>query len=205
MTKKTQTKELTVAVVEKKLTPMIQQSKKLSIGSAKDMVTATEMVSEFKIQLKLVTDRMETLTKPAKEVVKAAEAIWKPFIVQAKEAIENIRNKQSEYQTEQVRITREKEAKIASNIKPGKGHLSFEVGVQKMQEIERPEESIHTDLGSTGFREEPQFEIENLAQLPIEYHLADEVKVRAAMKRGEKLPGVRYFTKQVPVNSAKRY
>ncbi len=189
-----------IAKIESELNPLLERAKTLTIKSQKDMAVVTEELSKLNIMKDRATKQMETITLPAKETIKAAEAIWKPFINAAKEAIENLREKASDYQTAETLKAREEEAKIANRVKEGKGNLSFETAEKKMAGIDRPAEKVMTQSGSVSFVETEQFEVEDLSKVPLEYHVADEVKIRAAMKAGQKLPGIRYFMKMVPRN-----
>ncbi len=193
-------KELTTKDVEKKINPIVSKVESLEIKSEADMKTAAEYLFDLSAAEKMVTARMETITKPAKEAIKAAEAIWKPFITQSKKLIQIIRDKQSEYQTEKIRIQREEENKIAKRMGEGKGKLKVETAMRKIDEVEKPSSKISVDSGSTGFREEKCFEVMDITMLPHEYVLPNEVKIRSAMKGGIELSGVRYFTKMIPVN-----
>jgi hypothetical protein len=190
-----------VAIIEKELNPMLEQARTLVIKSSSDMKKATEYLSQLNLAKDKVTDRMETITKPAKQTIKAAEAVWKPFITAAKEAIELIRENMSEYQTEQTRLAREEEEKIASRVGQGKGKLKYETAVQQIENVDKPVDKVMTESGSVKFREDEVFEVIDITLLPVEYILPNEVKIRAAMKDGKKLPGVAYSTKQVPINT----
>lgn len=192
------TKTQEIMVIEKELNPMLLKAKDLNIRGLKDMEVATEYLSQLNLAKDRVTERMETITVPAKETIKAAESIWKPFINMAKDAIQLIRDKQSAYQTEQVRIVREKEAKVAARV--ASGNIKLDTGVRKMGEIEKPVEEIYTDSGNVKFREDKCFEVVDVSKLPVKYVVPNEVAIRIAMKAGIKIPGVRYFTKMVPVN-----
>ncbi len=190
-----------IKVIEKEINPMLLKASKLTIKGVDDMKEATEYLSQLNIAKDRVVDRMETITKPAKEVIKSAEAVWKPFINAVKEAIEDIREKMSDYQTQSILKAREEEAKIANRIGEGKGKLKLETASNKIAEIEKPEAKINVESGSLKFREDQCFEVEDISQLPQEYLLANEIKIRSALKAGIKLKGVRYYTKMVPINT----
>lgn len=195
------TKNKEIAVIEKELNPMIAKATKLSIEDAKDMRTSAEMLSQLNLARDKVTERMETITKPAKETIKAAEAIWKPFVMMAKEAIEVIRSKQSAYQTEQVRLAREEEEKIAARQREGRGGLKFETAVRKIEEIERPDEYIVVASGSLKFREMKKLKITDSSVIPDKFWIIDETMVTNALKGGENVPGAELESVQIPVNS----
>lgn len=189
-----------IAVIEKELNPIVKKATDLVISTPKDMEKANEALSQLRIAQGKVTEKMETITLPAKETIKAAEAIWKPFITSAKNAIQIIRDKMSEYQTVEVERARIEEEKLAARVGEGKGKLKAETAVAKMGEIDTPADKIESASGKTGFREDQQFEVINILAVPSEYIMANEPKIRIAMKAGIKLKGVRYFTKQVPIN-----
>lgn len=190
-----------VAILEKELNPILEKAKLLSIKNPDDMKIATEELSKLNLAKDKVIEKMETITQPAKATIKAAGAIWKPFIVMAKEAIENIREKMSEYQTAETIRVREEEGKISDRTGDGKGKLKFETAVRKIGEIDRPADKVVSDSGSLNFREDKQFEIIDVTMLPHEFILPNEIKIRAVMMVGTELPGVRYFMKMVPINT----
>lgn len=196
---KTSSKE--VAVLEKEVSPIVNEATAIEIKNDKDMKVATEILSRLNIARDRTIEKMETITKPQKEAIKAAESIFKPFIVKAKSAIDIIRDKMSSYQTEKIEAARKEEAKIAARIGEGKGKLKIETAVEKMKDIEKPAETVIAESGSLKFREDLVYEIEDLSKIPLDYLIPDEVKIRKAMKAGIRLPGVKYSTKMVPINS----
>lgn len=190
-----------VAIIEKEINPIVAQAKKLVIAGEKDMTVATEVLSRLNIACDKTKERLDTIIKPAKEGIKAAEAIYKPFINEAKEAIELIRDKMSDYQTTETMKSRAEEEKIAARVKEGKGNLSVESAVAKIADIDKPVEKVVAQSGSLKFREDEVFEIMDKTLVPMEYLVVDEVAVRKAMKAGMKLSGVRYFMKMIPINN----
>jgi hypothetical protein len=199
-----------VAVTKKEISPMIEQANDLEIAGPKDMEKAGELLSQLNLANDKVTERMETITLPAKQTIKAAEAIWKPFIVNCKSAISIVREKISDYQTEQTRIAQEKKDKIAERVGEGKGKLQPSTAVAQMESVQTPEAQVSTDSGLIKFRTDRKFEITDFRSLPapvqqeiyeaaIAKGVADTI-IRAHMKAGNEFAGVRYWDAQVPVN-----
>jgi hypothetical protein len=106
----------------------------------------------------------------------------------------------SAYQTEQDRIAREKEEKIAARVGEGKGKLKVETAVNKMNEIERAPEKIESEKGKLSFRTVKKFEVQDTGMLPPDYILPDLSAIRKAMLAGLELPGVKYWEEKEPIN-----
>ncbi len=70
-----------------------------------------------------------------------------------------------------------------------------------MENLDKPVDKVNTQSGKISFKEVEKFEVEDISKLPIEYHLADEVAIRNAMKANIHLEGVRYYKEQVPINN----
>ena len=187
-------------IILKKETSIITEAESKEIKSAEDMTQAVVLLSELNKANDRIVEEREKVTKPLNEALRAERARWKPAELKLTQAIELLRAKMSSYQTEQVRLQREQEQKIASRIAPGKGNLSIETAIKKIESIKTPEKEVPTDSGLVQFREVKRFEVVSLKDLPLEYHLPDESAISKAMKEGKELPGVRYFTEQVPVN-----
>lgn len=209
-TKNMQKNDKVVAVIEKEAEPIIREAQKLEIKSAKDMQGATEILSRLNTVLDRVTEEKEKVTKPLNEALKAERSRWKPIEELYGGVIDTLRKRMIAYQTEQKRIADAEAAAIASRIKPGKGNLSIEKGVEKLKEIEKPAERVATDAGTVKFKtvRKARFRpladfahVEELVKLAkAGYIVWDEAKARRAALDGEKLYGVEVYEEQVPTN-----
>lgn len=191
----------TLSTIQKEAKPIIAQIEKIHIESPKDMTEATALLSTVNKKLDAVKKEKEKITKPANEALKAARALFKPVEDQLGGAVLAIRKEMSRYQTESKKAADEEAAKIAARVGKGKGKYTPETAVAKMEEIETPETSVATEEGMVRFRTEKKFEVMDVSKLPTEYILPNEVAIRAAMKTGVEIPGVRYYTEEVPINS----
>lgn len=190
-----------VAVIEKKVHPLVQKAESLKIESPEDMKEATSLLSEMNRFADHVEAEKNKVLKPLNQAIKAERARWKPTESMFERGIGLIRRAMTVYQTEATRIANEETERIANRVGEGKGKLKAETAMAKMDEVERPAEAISTESGGVRFRTDKKFEVMDLSIVPIEYHLADESAIRAAMRAGTELPGVRYYEEQVPVNS----
>lgn len=190
------TKELTT--IQKSLSPIVDQALSIIIKKPADMVIATEILSKLNSFNDRIAEEREKVTKPLMEALKAERARWKPAESANEEAINYVRKEMTRYQTEQIAIQKAKEQAIAAKV--SKGEIELDKAVAKIEKIKAPADNIATTAGDVQFVEVKKFEVVDISKLPIEYHLSDEVKIRAKLKQGVELPGVRYWTEQVPRN-----
>jgi len=188
-----------VAIIKKGIT-LADKMSEITIKNTGDMEKANDHLSNAKAQLKAITEEKEKVTKPMNEALKAERARWKPAEEALDGVIKDIRRKMSVYQTEQDRIEREAEAKIAARVGKGKGKLKVETAVNRIQEIERAPSKLTSSKGKLTFRTVQKFEVMDLTMLPKEYILPDMVEIRTAMKLGKQVPGVRYYEEKEPIN-----
>lgn len=189
-----------LAVIEKEISPIVAKAQALTIKDEKSMTGGAELLSTLNLRLDKIVEEKEKITKPLNEALKVERARWKPFETVLDEAITLIRKKMGTYQTEQKRLADEEEARIAARVGEGKGHLKAETAVRQMEDIDRPAGAVTAASGMVKFKTVKVFEVMDLALVPIEYHVADEVAIRKAMNAGIELPGVKYGTEQRPDN-----
>lgn len=185
------TKELTI----------INEVVEITIKSSDDMVKATELLSRLNKYNDGLIEEENKVVSPIKIALKAAQERFAPVKKAYKGAIEALREKMGEYHDRELKARQEAEKKLAGRIGEGKGKLKLETAVKKMEELEAVENKVEADTGSVSFMTIEDFEVMDITTLPTTHILANEVKIRASMKAGEKLPGVRYFTRSIPRNS----
>lgn len=175
----------------------------LKITDGKSMEVASEILSRVNKYADSVEEKKQEVMAPLNLAVKNFRAMFKPLETQCLEVIESIRGKMTKYQTEQVARERAEEAKIVEKMNAGK--IGIDKAVAKLEDIDRADKKVEVDSGSVSFIETPCFEVMDVVMLAEKtgdkYILADEVKIRAAMKAGIELPGVRYWKEMRPRNS----
>lgn len=192
------TKEL--VPIKKKIEAVAEKAKDIAIRSSDDMATATVILSQMNGYMDSVKEKKETLTKPLNEALKNARAMFKPLEETYEEAIEVLREKMSFYQTQQMKIKREEELKIASRVKEGKGNLSIETAVKKIEALPQVNKEVATDAGLVQFREVKVLVILDPLLIPREYLVIDESRLLKDLKEGKTVAGATTETKQVAVN-----
>jgi hypothetical protein len=189
-----------LAVVEKKLSPIVAAAQSLEIKTPKDMTEATDVLSKLnKIGDAMEAEKEKTM-RPALDTVNAIRAQWKPFETVYKESIALIRGKMSAYQTEQLRLKKEADQKIADRVGDGRGKFTPETAVRKMEENTGPADAVATDAGLVKFRTDKKLKIMDETMIPREYLIPDEKKILEDLKKGKSVMGCIIEEIQVPIN-----
>lgn len=172
----------------------------LKIVNQNDMKTAVDMLSQLNKYGDSVKAKKELLTKPLNLALRNARSMFAPIEDLYEGAVEVLRNKMTEYQTEKVRIENEEKTKIAARVGEGKGKFKVETAVAKIAEVEVAEKEVATEEGLVQFREVKVVKIMDETLIPREYLVIDEKKVLEALKAGKFVEGAVLESKQVPVN-----
>jgi len=186
-------------ITEKEIAPFINKAKSLTISGPKDMEKSAEILSQLNRQLDALTEDKELLTKPINESLKQIRAKYKPLETLLDSAIRAIRSEQSRYQTEQIKLARKEEEKLAAKV--SSGYIKPETAISKMEDIKTPEAKITTDSGSLKFREDKILKITNHLLIPREYLVINEKALLDALKTGQVIPGAELDIKLVPINN----
>lgn len=186
--------------LHKEETIIINKVKSLDIVDSSTMETATEMLSQLNKTSDRITEETEKVTRPLLDALNAERKRWKPSLDLLKESIDIVRTKITKYQTEARRLAQIEEEKIAARVGEGKGKLKIETAVAKIENIDRPEDKVATDSGSISFKTVIRFEVIDIDAIPNEYLQVDEVRVRQVLKEGKKIPGIRKYTEEIPIN-----
>ncbi len=189
-----------VGIIKKELSPIVEKAKGIKIINEKDLLEATEMLSQVnKIKDKITLEK-EKVVVPLNEALKAERARWKPAEDVYKEAIEVLREKMSKYQTEVVLLSRKEEAKIANRVGEGKGKLKLETAVKKISELDTVLDEVIADSGSVKFREDKVLKITDESKIPDKYFVLDEKALLADLKAGIEVAGATLEVKMIPLN-----
>jgi hypothetical protein len=177
---------------------VIEKVHEINIVVAEDLTPATALLSRInKYADTLKKDRL-SLTAPLEESLKLIRAKYTPTEKLLKEAVDILKTKMGAFQTEQLRLQREEEQKIADKVESG--YIKPETAISKMEAVAQVDTKVKTDVGSVSFKEEKTFEVMDVTLLPAKYLLPNMVELRIATKAGLEIPGCRYFTKQVIAN-----
>lgn len=195
-------KELTV--IQEEVSPLIKEAEVLEIKTKEDLNLATDVLSKLNTWNDQVIEDKELLTKPLNATLKEIRGRYKPVEELLQGSISTVRTKMITYQTQAEKERKIAETAISQRIKPGKGNLSMETAVAKLEELGEVDKRVIADKGEVTFMEVKKFEVVDILELAnrggFDFIQPHETNIRAAMKAGKELPGVKYWIKQVPRN-----
>ncbi len=189
-----------VAVIQSKLSPVIEKARAIVVKDEKSMHIASEMLSELNKRADLIEEEKQKVLKPLNEARTAEINRWKPVLTTLTTATEWLRNSISNHQTAEVKRADEEAERIASRVGEGKGKLKVETAIRKTEEIEKPEASVNTDAGQVKFRKDPIVKIWDETMIPREYLDINEKKILEALKAGLPVAGCELDFKMTPIN-----
>ena len=190
--------ETSISIIEQ-LQPEIESIGNIKIVDEQSLTKATEVLSQANKYAKQLEEDKQKITKPTNDALKEIRARYKPLENKLEDIILNIRKSMTSYQTEQMRLQKIEEEKIANRV--AKGTLKVETGIRKLEELPQTADKIATQSGKISFKTVKKFEVIDITLIPHKYLIVNETAIRDAMKAGIELPGVKYFEEQVPINN----
>jgi len=185
--------------LEKEVDIVLEPVTTLTIKGKQDLQEASEILTNLNRYKDRVKEERERITKPLNEALKAARDMFRPVEARLDESISSLRGAMTVYQTEQDKVIAIATAKAMADIESGK--VDINEAVTALSEIERVDAPIATsNKGSVSFKLTKKFEVMDVTMLPPQYLLANDVMIRASMKEGVELSGVRYFSEKTPIN-----
>jgi len=191
---------------------LIQSSHNAEIVDRTTMGNGADLVKRIGAQIKSIEATRTSATKPINDGLKALNDHFKSFsepLHQAKALVESkmndyMREENRKAAEEQERLRKEQEeaalaeaARLEDAGDTAAAEEVLEEAAEAPQAIVPVTKQVHGDYGSTGFMKQGQwnYEIENLADVPLEYMMLDEKKVNAAIRRKDnpirEIPGLK--------------
>lgn len=190
--------ETSISIIEQ-LQPEIESISNIKIVDEQSLTKATEVLSQANKYAKQLEEDKQKITKPINDALKEIRARYKPLENKLEDIILNIRKSMTSYQTEQMRLQKIEEEKIANRV--AKGTLKAETGIRKLEELPQTADKIATQSGKISFKTVKKFEVIDITLIPHKYLIVNETAIRDAMKAGIELPGCKYFEEQIPINN----
>lgn len=194
------TTALSLPPIAKQVPQIITEAEALTISNSEELNDAVTYLSKLNKKSDEIDAEKDKMMRPLLDAVAVERGRWKPVESLLAPVILGLRRKISDYQTRVKREEEEQKAKIAARVGEGKGKLSYEKALEKTDAVEVAEKRVATGAGSVTFKTEKMFEVIDLKALPLDYHLPNDTEIRKSMKAGKELPGVKYWTEEVPVN-----
>lgn len=184
--------------IETQVPPMVQRAEAYTIETQDEMTGAVEMLSELNLASDRIEEEKAKVLRPLLDATAAERARWKPLETPLTQAIALMRSKITKYQTEARQKEALAQAKLAERVT--KGTLRASTAADKLDLIPTADQKVSTDAGNVSFRTVQVFEIEDLGKIPLTHLLPNEALIRADMKKGKQIPGVKYGTEEQPIN-----
>ncbi len=156
------------------------------ITSNIELLNIQKIRTDLKSKLKIITDEQNKVIRPLLEATRAERARFAPTIAKYEEAIKKISDILSQYQTEQLKIQKQKEEKILSD-----GRLKTETVITRLAEVEQKD--------TKGFRKHQILKVTDITKIPQKYFHLDESQLLADLKAGETVPGAEIDIKMIAV------
>ncbi len=183
-----------VTVVEEKVGGMQKMVEETKVTNDDELGAVSDKIKNIKELGKFIRQEMEVYTKPASQIVRAAQAKFLPYEKECKAAEAGLKTKASVYMTEVEAKRLKKEESIAKQV--DSGHIKEETGLKKMEAVGEEKKSASTGRSKLTQKMVPEATIVNPDLVPKEYWIIDEARVKKAAIAGAVIPGVE--VKKVP-------
>lgn len=177
---------------------IITRAESITTLDVTTMPEAVELLSSLNRIKDDITAQKELITRPLLDKLAEERAKWKPKELKLEAVITKIRTALTVYQTELVAKQRAEQEAIAKRLEEGK--INPDTAIKRMQKVEEVQNTVESNTGKITFKTVTTFTVADWKQVPEEYLLLNETKVREILKSGIKVPGLEYKDEQVPVN-----
>jgi len=152
---------------------------------------ATKIRSGIKDVAKQIDAKKKEITAPLNTALKNVRALFAPVETACEEASRAVDRKVIVYSQEVEKTRQEEETRLAARVE--KGTLKVETAAKKMEALPEAQRHVETDRGSMTIRKIRKTRIVDLALLPREYLVPDEVLIRKDALAGKVIPGVEVY------------
>ena len=174
---------IVLTALEKEAAPLFKQINKLAITDGDTYNLKSAKVDALKQLGKQALAKEKSLTDPLQQVVRDIQALFKPFRTLVSEAEAIAKDEMVQFQIKMERAR----AKVAADLESGKiAKLSTAAKKIAETEIISPTSSV---------RKVWTLEIVDVDDIPREYLVPDEAKIREAFKAGKKITGCKWEQK----------
>lgn len=177
-----------------------ERAESMSITSPEQMEEAVALLSELNKANDRIDEEKQKVLRPLLDATNAERARWKPAETHLAAGIAFLRRLITDHQTAKRAEEAAQAAAIAARIAPGKGNLSLETGVAKIDAIEKAPEKVATASGAVSFRTVPKWRVIDESKIPGEFMVPNEALINAEMKAGNSIPGIEYYTEEQVIN-----
>ena len=180
-------------LVEKNLEMGKEIFESVIIKTDDDLAGVSDKVKQIKTLLKETEERKEKFVGPAKLIIAEAKNIFDEAINWFKNAEKELKGKAGDYMLKKERENAAKEAKIAKDLEAGK--IDTDKAVSKIEALPETSKNVATENSKMQMRKTWNPYIVSPDQIPDEFWIIDEQRVRREAKERHKnnlpqIPGV---------------
>lgn len=196
-----------LAEYEPDIVAMVDEARALTVQDDAANVRAVELGNQARKLVKGIEDIRKKHVAPLNERVKDINAAAKVYTERLGEVETGLKRKIGVFQSQQELERRKAEEQARQAIAEEQARLDAlakknNVAPVVLEAVLPPEPPrvVRTESGSSHQRQEWTFEVQDETQVPREYLMVDERKIREAVKAGiREIPGVRIFQKSITV------
>jgi len=188
------TDENDLVVVKEKMAGMQNMLDTTQVTTDEELNGVADKIKGVKTLLKLIEQKKEKFTEPAKLIISEARETYDPMIKECRNAEEVLKQRVKAYMTAQEQKRIAEEAKITAKVESG--YMKPETAMAKIESLPEAPKTVRTDNNS-GLRMSKRkvAKIINPELVPREFWVIDEVRVRREALDREKnglpqIPGV---------------
>jgi len=194
MNKKAEVKDQDLVVVKEKLKGMQKMLDTTMVTSDEELAGVSDKIKGIKTLLKMIEQKKEKFTEPAKAIIAEAKETYDPMIKECRNGEIVLKERAQKYMVDKDNKRIADEKKIADKVESG--YMKPETAMNKIENLPEVPKTVRTDTGS-GLRmaKRKVAKIQNPDLIPDEYWVIDEVRVRREALEREKnglpqIPGV---------------
>jgi len=174
---------IVLASLKKEAEPLFKQINKLVITDGESYNLKSAKVDALKQLGKMAAEKEKTFTEPLTKLLKDVRELFAPFKYMVGETENAAKAEMLEYIT---KVERQKE-KIKTDLEAGK--------IAKLSTAVRKTAELEINSPSSSIRKVWVLEINDIGDIPREYLVPDEAKIREAFKAGKKVSGCTWSQK----------
>lgn len=169
--------------IEADAAPLFKQLKKLTVTDGTSYNLVSDKIDALKQLGKQAEEKEGTFTVPLTKLIKDVKSLFAPFRAMVAEAEKTAKLELAAYQ-DKMELEREK---IKSDLEAGK--------IAKVSTAAKKIAATEISASTSSVKKVWTLEIEDVGDIPREFLIPDESKIREAFKSGRKVSGCKWYQK----------
>lgn len=189
------TETTSLAPLKAQVSKLENKANEITITTAEENATATELKAKLNETKKQIKDRKEEITKPLNAALSSARALFAPIEDSFEKAESILARKLIAYKQKVEAETRAAEDKLAARVE--KGTMKLETAERKIDALPTVQKTVQTDHGRVQFRKIKKVRITNPDLVPDQYWVLNEVLIRKDALAGTPIAGVEVYEEEI--------